>query len=1204
MKHISIRLAWHNDGWNGHICKEPKKNTYCIGQYSYHGEVIKKNRDLKWEAEEVAGLPCSKLGKMPPCAVSMNAFGKISMSANVEPPDWYNEEAKAAEIILPPATACTWPFEGMYDENARKNPPPGQIYNYQNRLKYVREYFKELTEQKSLIFYYVNYSNPFSEDENKKYVIVGISRLKKKGEVLFYDGVSDEIKRKNAGGFVWQFPITSNYPDEGFRIPYENYMDQPEILKEILFVPENTYNFKYASKHVDDDDALSIVEKLLEIVKTLIEIKDTSQDWEQRKIWLLGLLTELWQSRGAFPGLPGILHYLDFEEAIEFFKNETIAGKEKEAKEQLFSLLNEKINRIQRLETTDTRLKEILRDWQLKDDIEKNLLEKVLCRFLLTKQQIINILDDQRADNSLYATLEEIYENPYILAEQYIGDDLSDSISFNRIDHGILPSAELGLEPLFAKNSPERFRALCVEQLQREGVHSFISAETILNNVNKKLSYLPDWKKEIFKIKYFMVDKDFLSKALTLRNDARGNLFIYLNQVYEAERNVQDVISDLVNRPDLTYKVPITKRLFIENLRDSKGSLAKNATVEYEDAVEGQADVCLQIFNKPISVISGGAGTGKTTIVRELIQAIEKAHGVGTSFYLMAPTGKASEKLKEKSQKSTSTIHSFLAKNGWLNDNFTFKLKGGKVATGINVLIIDECSMIDLELFAALFRAVNWHDVQRLILVGDPNQLPPIGRGKVFADIISYLQNYYPDNLGILKNNVRQLENKVLKKGGGILDLAAIYNKELQKGAAYDKTNKENLLKKLQEGGDIDKDLRVIYWKETEDLEILISDTIIHDLESETALKFDEERPYELWSTAHSKRPDNKAHYLQILSPYRGELYGTEYINIFIQSLFNHHHAEHHSIDGIALFDKVIQFCNRPKSNPISAYNFSTRKPEYIEIFNGEIGFVRPHAFDAEKWKHARFRIERFQVSFDKKDNYLVGFGRGLGKDMNDRWIDNESPEENLELAYAISIHKAQGSEFEKVYLILPKARRILLSMELLYTAITRAQRHLTILAQEDVSTFVSYGRVENSILDRINSSIFDFAPLPNEIINLYHFMDEGKVHSTLTEYFVRSKSEMNIANILALKEIPFEYERPLFAPDGTMYLPDFTIKWKGKEYYWEHLGMLDNEQYKAHWEEKKAWYAQHFPGQLIESKEGREFSKEVDALIDKWFKP
>jgi len=175
--------------------------------------------------------------------------------------------------------------------------------------------------------------------------------------------------------------------------------------------------------------------------------------------------------------------------------------------------------------------------------------------------------------------------------------------------------------------------------------------------------------------------------------------------------------------------------------------------------------------------------------------------------------------------------------------------------------------------------------------------------------------------------------------------------------------------------------------------------------------------------------------------------------------------------------------------------------------------------------------------------------------------------------------------------------------MELLYTGVTRATSHLTIFAQEDVTCFTRLSEIEKSNLRRINSSIFKFNPLPDEVVySTGKWYEDGKKISTLSSYYVRSKSEMNIANILALNNVPFKYEIPLFAKDGTMYLPDFTINWHGKEYYWEHVGRLDLKEYKEHWETKKIWYEKHFPGQLITTFESDDQSKEIINIMKKVF--
>lgn len=1200
---ITIRVPWHNNGWNGHICTEPEKNTYCIGRHSYPGDLIKQTRNLDWESrDDVRGKPCGSLTSgIPACSISINAFGTERMKASVPPPVWFNKEAQPVLIDIQESTACIWNYEGMYGDDVKREAGTGQRYDYDTRLINAKKYFAELKEGKSLLFYYANYSNPFSEEDSPKYVLVGISRLKKVGKIHYYEGTSPEIKAKYAGGFVWQMPITSNYPDEGFVLPYHKYRDNPEVLERILLVPDNSRNFKYATRSISDDDSLVLVERLIEIVSYLIEINDTSQNWQERRIWLLKLSNELWKKRGAYPGLPEVLSYIGFEEAIDYYKRQAEIGNDKLTFDSIKDFLDGKTSEISGLNLSGSNLRQIKRNWQLQEDDDREVLINILPRFALSFGQIENILSPNREENNIYASLKDIIENPYILSEQYIGDDADDNISFHTIDHGVLPNPDLGLESIFPKNSAERFRALCVATLKRETVHSFVSQSKVLFHINNKLSYLPDWKNHQFTAKYFEVDADFLEEAIQFRKH-NEETYLYLNEVREDEKLVESVIKKLQDREDIPLRVQIGEDQFYNLLRDEDSKILKKAPELYETALKGQAEVCAKVFTKPVCVISGAAGTGKTTILKSIIRNIEKAHGVGTGIILLAPTGKASERIKEKTQRAASTIHSFLASRGWLNDNFTFKKKGGQVDNTVTTLIIDESSMIDLSLFAALFRSINWNSVQRLILVGDPNQLPPIGRGKIFSDINEWMKTEHPDNLGRLDFNVRQLENRVNDEGNGILELAEIYIQENQREERFDKAKQEQILKRIQQGGEIDKDLSVHYWKEMDDLELMLKSVITKDLEKITGEKSDPEKLNLTWSKAlKGDKTHGDPTFIQILSPYRGEFYGTDYLNIYFQNLFNAYQAKKTQLDGIALYDKVIQFRNRPQSNKISAYSWNERKNVKIDIYNGEIGFVTPHPFDKEKVRWGGFVLKNFQLKFHRRNDYSVNYG--FRKDSNDRVMFNEPVEENIELGYVISVHKAQGSEFSRVYFILPKKSSALLSMELLYTAITRAQNHLTIFAQEDVTTFTQLSKIEKSNIRNINSSIFNFSPLPDVLFALSsNWYEDGKVISTLSEYFVRSKSEMNIANILHLNQIPFQYEIPKFAKDGSMYLPDFTINWQGEEYYWEHVGRLDLPEYKNHWETKQAWYEKHFPGRLITTFEGTNQTTQIKEILKSKF--
>ena len=163
--HISARLAWHMNGWDGHICSDPVQNSYCVGQHSYPGELILENRDLDFEKQN-AGCPISKCCNKIPCSYSANAFGLEPIPASAAPPSFFNDSTATKEWLLEPATVCVWPYEVMYSDDVKKG---GNSYDYKKRLQNAKDYFGQITPSKSLIFYYANYSNPLNENEEKKY---------------------------------------------------------------------------------------------------------------------------------------------------------------------------------------------------------------------------------------------------------------------------------------------------------------------------------------------------------------------------------------------------------------------------------------------------------------------------------------------------------------------------------------------------------------------------------------------------------------------------------------------------------------------------------------------------------------------------------------------------------------------------------------------------------------------------------------------------------------------------------------------------------------------------------------------------------------------------------------------------------------------------------------------------------------------------
>jgi hypothetical protein len=1098
----------------------------------------------------------------------------------------------------------------MYDDAIKTN---GRYDNFK-RLDAVKTFFSAVENDKSLIFHYANYSNPLSQEDAKRYVVVGVSRVKRLGQIVYYPNTDEDTKRRFGGAYVWQMNVETHYPNQGLRIPYHRYLDDPEVLNAISFFPENARSFKYGSRHLTDDDALSLIERFIEIAGYLRERGDTDENWDVRLQWLNGLLAELWQSRGLYPGLARVFDLVGLSKAIAPLRDAVARGQEKEFYRASMDWLDGKSDTLPNVALSRDETTQVRRKWQLRSDEQRRLLADILPRFDLPSDQFERLLSDKRAENGLDLDLKDIAANPYVLSERFVGNDADDIIPFSRIDHGAFPSPDLGGHVLGDRDDARRLRALCVDRLKYETKHTFMTCGQMLQDVNKRLATMPDWKRVEFTGRHIEIDRPLLEPMLVFRREGERD-YCYLRNVYEAEREIETCIRRLAGRPEIRFRSPVTESHWRDLLFDSQSPLVEKSRTEYEKAIADQAQVCGRVFARPLSVVCGAAGTGKTTIISAILKAVDKAHGVGASFLLLAPTGKAADRIRERTGKDASTIHSFLAKRGWLNPNLTVKRAGGEREEGITTYVIDEASMLDLQLTATLFRAINWNTVQRIIFVGDPNQLPPIGRGRVFADVIDWLRAEHPESVGELRINLRQMENKVTGKGTGILDIAAVFVRNAYRGQKDEEESlrAEDVFQKLQDlpaDGSYDKDLRVLYWRDADDLLDRLVQRMIKDMEEDTGQPFDPAAAYKLWGlAAKGASPHWRPDYHQVITPYIHEDFGTDAINLRIQR-----EARGGSLDrvgqiaGITLFDKVLQYRNRGASDPIWAYNFESGANEQTNVFNGELGFVVPHGLDGKKWKTPFFRLTRFQVRFARKEYLGVSYGEDLGvatlKSGKKKYLPDEPPEDNLELAYAISVHKAQGSEFERVYFVVPKEKTALLSPELFYTGITRATRHCTILIQGDIAPLLRMRRPESSHLVGINSSLFSFLPVPDgfELIRREGYLEEGRIHRTLADFMVRSKSEVIIANLLFDREIPFLYEKPLYAPDGSFYLPDFTISWRGDQFFWEHLGLLHQEEYRRRWAVKKAWYERHFPGRLILTEESGNLSIDASKAIQEHF--
>ncbi len=1201
--HVTARLAWHNDGWNGAVCKAPAENTYCVGWKSFPGDVIARERDLAVEKCNAGCAGKDLEGYIPPCSYSFNAFGTESAQAASEPPSFFNGGAARREWTLPPASVCVWPYASSYGEEVKAN---GRFDNTRRRELAV-EFFEPIMRDSgsNLIFYYANYSNPLSEEEAPRYVMIGVSRIREVGEELFYDNVEPRIAKKFAGGLIWARSITSSYPEEGVRLPYHRYLHDPERLAEVAVFPEHPALCKYGSKHVSDDEAIGVLEQFLAKVRLLKEIGDETENWAVREDWLLNVIAEMWTHRGLYPGLLKALGVAGATPLIDGVKELCVREGHDRAHMAAFEVLDGNGDNELTEGIEQAQRRRMSRSWRLLDDGARRLLREILPRLDLSATVMERVASKQD-ECGLSVSAQEIARNPYLLSEKYCGDDPTDRIPWSVVDRGTLPSPELGGQPLadVDYNDERRFRAVCVEHLRREPNHTFRFGKDLVAEILLRMERLPAWKRAQFSERYFEVDAEFLSASLTLKPEESG-LIVYERTVFEDERMVEATLRELAARPEIGLRRPVTSSDWGAWIFKAQSVLAERGGEDYRKATDEQIEVCERLFRHPLSVVTGPAGTGKTTVIEALVRGVRRSEGEGASILVLAPTGKAADRAREVFEEAslagvqTVTIHSFLASNGWLNDNLTFRRQGGKRAT-VGTLILDEASMLDLGLGAALLRAVDWQQVRRLILVGDPGQLPPIGRGRLFADVIKWLASDYPANLGRLQSNLRLLLNRIEKRGSAIMTLSDLFVIDDEDKSGDDTTDaatradQEQLIEKIHAGGPVDHDLDVIFWQEPERL----ATALIEAVEARMNGESEERKPYEVWRDALGDDPTA----FQILTPHRGEMHGVEALNEACQK----RRAEYvmsklGCVDGVTLFDKVIQIRNRPKSNPIWAYRSASRENLEVEVFNGEIGLVRAFGFDKEIWNTLRTgrgqRLERFAVEFTRKPGVTVGYGKDVPH--RGRYRRNESVGDNLELAYAVSVHKAQGSEFGHTFVIIPASRKRPVSAELVYTALTRANRHCTLLVENDITSLLDARRRENAQTPQINSSLFELHVAKAALRDRSGWYEAGKIHEALSGDMLRSKSEVIIANLLHERDIPFRYEEPLFAGDGTLRLPDFTVTWRGQTFYWEHLGLLDLTDYAKQWEVKYAWYDRWFPGQLLTTKEGRKLSRDVEALIE-----
>ena len=450
-------------------------------------------------------------------------------------------------------------------------------------------------------------------------------------------------------------------------------------------------------------------------------------------------------------------------------------------------------------------------------------------------------------------------------------------------------------------------------------------------------------------------------------------------------------------------------------------------------------------------------------------------------------------------------------------------------------IVVDEMSMVDLHHLALLFRALEIHQsgkLKRVILVGDENQLPPIGCGRPFCDIIDYLRE---DTKRAQRHLVRLTTNCRQQSDSVVLNAAHLF--------AGKNRYHTDLYSRLLEGGEISRFLQVDYWEDPEQLQRLITKHIENVL-NETVPKSETrsaQESFNLLLKLYEKGfvPNNDASSLaldrvQLLTPYRGGPSGSLGLSDYVRTKYRHEAWPDVKNYGsvFAHSDKIIRISNYYE------WNYKERRRE-LRLSNGSIGIL----CNNQKGRRAYFPESDWPLTWER-----------MGED-------------DFELAYGITVHKAQGSEFQEVIVVLPE-RRSLLSRELVYTALTRSKTKLILLIQKTPRDNPLQVARERSVLLLRNSSIFEKPFDSRRILE----PEQGVKVKSKIEYLIYR--ELQAARDEG--KLSFEYEEPIELPiDGNMVpvRPDFTIRCGSQTFYWEHLGMLDRADYSQNWKARFAGY-------------------------------
>ncbi|WP_221372101.1 SF1B family DNA helicase RecD2 [Clostridium perfringens] len=538
------------------------------------------------------------------------------------------------------------------------------------------------------------------------------------------------------------------------------------------------------------------------------------------------------------------------------------------------------------------------------------------------------------------SSVDTVKNNPYILCDEIsgIGFKTSDKIA-----------RSLGIEV----DSPFRIQSgirYVINEFCANG-HTFMPKDDLIKEASNVLTVSGDIIEE--NIKNAALDRKIKLEKV---NDKEG---VFTIPNYYCELGITNRILTLAisNFQDISVDVD---HLILQFEKKNNITFA-----------ESQKDAIISAFQNGIEIITGGPGTGKTTIIKCIIEIFETC---GLKVLLGAPTGRAAKRMSESTGKEATTIHRMLDMGVFEKEESVFVTNAEEHSLEADVVIIDEASMIDITLMNALLKSIKVGT--RLIIVGDVDQLPSVGAGNVLNDFIES---------GFTK--VVRLK-EIFRQG-----------KESMIVVNAHKINKGEMPKLNEKGTD--------FFFIRNDIQEGILNTII-DLINTRLPKFNSN-----WDKLKS---------IQVLVPMKKGVLGVTNLNEKIQNVLNPKAPYKKEKEFRSMIfregDKVMQI----KNNYSLKWTRIAGKGEHegLGVFNGDMGFIENIDLEGKK----------LSIIFDDERKVIYDF----------MYLDE------LDLAYAITIHKSQGSEFPVVIIPAYMGAPLLMNRNLLYTGITRAKEMVVVV--------------------------------------------------------------------------------------------------------------------------------------------------------------